>query len=378
MNDDLPDLPPWRPIPPHVRARLRAEFDEGVERPRRDRSASAAAVAVLIALVAGVVVVLRHVAQDTSDAGAPLPIDVADVETALDRCWTAVERTGAADRYPDRGRWTPYLSVGDGELYAVAARAEGRALFCQTTPTTATVSEPTAEALVSREGVVAGTTTTRADVLTVRGEGPHGDFQVAGEVADGMFVALTGTNPNGTVITAEDAPVSGPPGLTVRDRPDGDEPDRASENGRLLGECLRDASKPVLDPDSYQPGASAGGVVLGRSATRLVVCRPVPGTGVAHARSRTLPNGGIPVRTTFSEPLAHGGWVLGGLAPAQAVRLVVEVDGGPPAEGPVVLGTFAVVLPPGTDLVPHETTMRLAAFDAAGTALFDHVLPYAL
>ncbi|MFT7839260.1 hypothetical protein Q5530_24210 [Saccharothrix sp. BKS2] len=377
-DDDIPGLPERRPIPPAVRARLRADFDRDTARSRWSRPAPSAAVVAAAAatvLVVGAVVVLRQTTdQPVPPAAAARPVDAEADRVALDRCWTAVQRHGATDRYPHRSGWTPHFSAGGGALRVVAATAGGVPLFCQTTPTTATVSDPAAGALVSREGVVAGTTTAPDGALPVRGSGPHGDFTVTGRAAGRLFVALTGTNPTGTSTTAGDAPVSGPPGLTTRDRPDGPEPDRASPAGRLLGECLRDASQPVLDPDSYQPGAHADGVVLGRSAIRMVFCRPGPEPGTARVGTRGLTHG-FPVRATFAEPVP-GGLALGGPAPDAATGVSVSVAGAAPVGGPAANGTFVVVLPPGTELVPNRTWVRFTARDAGGVVLFDEELPH--
>ncbi|MET1074352.1 MAG: hypothetical protein ABWY11_17020, partial [Umezawaea sp.] len=78
------------------------------------------------------------------------PVSVVDGQAevvataALDRCWSAVRRQGVADRFPDRSRWRAVLTVGDSQIGVVAARADGKPLFCQTTATTATVTDPSA------------------------------------------------------------------------------------------------------------------------------------------------------------------------------------------------------------------------------------------
>ncbi|QFZ19903.1 hypothetical protein [Saccharothrix syringae] len=382
MNDDIPDLPPWRAIPSPVRAQLRAEFDLGLDDPRPPRvrpSSSVVAAAAVVVLLVGAVIVLRDSAGTTEPAqrtttAAPAPGDEL-VSAALDRCARRAARVGG---YPDRSRWTPSFGVGGDALVVVAARAAGQPVFCQVTPTTVTVSAPAAGALVSREGVVAGTVDAPSGEVRVRGTGPHGDFGFTPSVIDHMYVAMTSTNPTGTRITADDVPVSAPDALTARDRPDGPEPDRASEGGRLLGECLRDASRPLVDPDSYQPGAHAGGIVLGRSATTLVVCRQEAEAGAARVLQTRRLVEGVPVDVVFAEAGPGGGLVVGGRAPAAAVRVAISVDRGTPFEGAAANSTYAVSMPFETRLVHLRTLVRLTAYDAAGTVLYDEEMPYAL
>ncbi|HWO61637.1 MAG TPA: RNA polymerase sigma factor, partial [Umezawaea sp.] len=156
-------------LPSEVRDRVRAEVERGLaRRPRRAVPGRLIAVAAAVVLLAGTVLVLRQVpdaVEQVPDAPHPVAVagaslDQAAAAVALDRCWEAVRQQGLADRYPDRSLWTPSFTAGDSQIGVVAARADGKPLFCQTTPTTATVTDPnaaptsgTAAVLFSREGV---------------------------------------------------------------------------------------------------------------------------------------------------------------------------------------------------------------------------------
>ncbi|MGM1065293.1 hypothetical protein [Saccharothrix sp. Mg75] len=377
----IPGLPEHRPLPPDLRARLRADFEDGIDRPRRRTppALTAAAAAAVTALVVGAVVVLRD-APDVRSATTP-PADgprgsLGAVATgvALDRCWSALRARGLADDYPDRSRWTPVLGEDRPEVDVVAVRAAGEPLFCQTTSTTTTVSDLNG-LLVTREGVVAGTTDAAAPVVS--GTGRHGSYDVGTEVADHLYVAMTHTNPAGTSITVdrEPLPAAGTPAVVLRDRPDGPDPDRASEAGRLLGDCLADSSTPVVDPDSYRPGAHVDGLVVGRSATRLVVCRPET-SDTASRRVSVLEPVGLPVRFRYDGRITVARHVLAGQVPADAAAMTAAVDGGEPVGAVVADGTFVLEVPPGTTLVPEVTELRIRVLDGNGEVIFEGEVPY--
>ncbi|MBY8847267.1 hypothetical protein [Saccharothrix longispora] len=372
----IPGLPEHRPLPPEVRARLRADFEDGIDRPRHRTAQSAltaVAAAAVTALVVGAVVVLRDV-PDLRPAAPPPPLGgslgAVGVEAALDRCWSALRAEDLADAYPDRSLWTPVWGEDRPEIDVVAARAAGEPLFCQTTATTATVSDLNG-LLVTREGVVAGTTDAAAPV--VAGTGAHGPYDVEADVADHLYIAMTHTNPTGMAITVDGVPLpgAGAPAAVVRDRADGPEPDRESEAGRLLGDCLATASKPVVDPDSYRPGAHVDGLVLGRSATRLVVCRAWPVERVSHARPRTLEALGFPVRFHYDGHTFDGAHTLAGQVPADAAGMTVSVDGGAPVRAVVADGTFVLRLDPEVALVPGVTPLRVEVLDGRGAVILD-------
>ncbi|GAA3463034.1 hypothetical protein ACFFSW_02625 [Saccharothrix longispora] len=369
----IPGLPEHRPLPPEVRARLRADFEDGIDRPRHRTAPSAltaVAAAAVTALVVGAVVVLRDVPDLRPAAPPPLggSLGAVGVEVALDRCWSALRAEDLADDYPDRSRWTPVWGEDRPEIDVVAVRAAGEPLFCQTTATTATVSDLNG-LLVTREGVVAGTTDVAAPV--VAGTGPHGPYDVEADVADHLYIAMTHTNPTGMAITVDGVPLpgAGAPAAVVRDRADGPEPDRESEAGRLLGDCLATASEPVVDPDSYRPGAHVAGLVLGRSATRLVVCHGWPAERVSQARTRTLEVLGFPVHFHYDGHISGGRRTLAGQVPVDAVGMTVSVDGGEPVRAVVADGTFVLRLDPEVALVPGVTLLRVEVLDGRGAVV---------
>ncbi|MET1075609.1 MAG: sigma-70 family RNA polymerase sigma factor, partial [Umezawaea sp.] len=285
-----------RALPAELRTRLRAEFDHGLDhRPRRSFRLPAVVLAAVV-LLAGTVFVLRQT-PDAPPAAAVAgpPLNEKAAAAALDRCWSAVRGRGMADRFPDRSRWQPVLTVGDSQIGVVAARADGKPLFCQTTATTATVTDPsaapgtgTAAVLFSSEGVVAGVTDVDWRLIALKGTGPSGSVAVRAETGGHMFVARTGVNLAGAALTISETgsedptavrtlTAPAPPAVVVSDRPDGPAPDRTSEAGRALGDCLARSPHPLPDPDSYQTGAlvtyPGGLVVLGRNSGSTVTCQ---------------------------------------------------------------------------------------------------------
>ncbi|PRY44959.1 hypothetical protein [Umezawaea tangerina] len=383
------DIPPRRALPADLREHLRAEFEQGVdERPRRPVRVPVVAAAAAVVLLAGTVFVLRQMPDAETPAAVPPAFDPVTVNIALDRCWNAVRDGGAADRFPDRSRWTPSFSVGDAQLGVVAARADGRPFFCQTTPTTATVSDPAAApdtgvaaVLASREGVVAGVLDAGRDALSLEGKGVHGSAAVTAVVGDRMFVALTGINPTGTTFTsgdkAVDQPLAAPPppAAAVRDHPDGPAPDRASETGRMLGDCLSRSANPVLDPDSYQPVLTiahpGGTLVIGRTASTLAACGP-KGAVVRTTIAPLVESGAV--MPDLLVDVGGGRQVLGGeIGDSSMVVATAELGfaGGQTRQAAVAGRIFAVLVPEGVHLDPESSAVHVVLRGANGGVLLE-------
>jgi hypothetical protein len=360
-------------------------------------------VAAAVVLLAGTVLVLRQVPDVAGQApDAPHPVAVAGASldraaaaVALDRCWAAVRQQGLADRFPDRSLWTPSFTAGDSQVGVVAARADGKPLFCQTTPTTATVTDPnvapgsgTAAVLFSREGVVAGVTDVDWSRIALKGIGPHGSALLKAESGDHLFVGRAGVNLTGTRVSineidSEDptavrelAPPA-PPAVLVRDRPDGPAPDRASDAGIALGDCLARSSLPVPDPDSYQPGAlvtyPGGRVVLGRSTDSLVTCRS--DEEKTEAVRTLLVNSGAAAVMNVLTVVAGDRVIFGGELRPEVSTLEISLGGGPPQPVTVADRTFAFLVPSfdpsGVQARPDPLVVHAVARDANGGRLYE-------
>ncbi|MCS7477152.1 RNA polymerase sigma factor [Umezawaea endophytica] len=388
-------------LPPALRDRLRVEVEQGVARravPRR-----LIAVAAAVVLLAGTVLVLRQVPDVAAPApdvphrvavaGASLDREAAGV--ALDRCWAAVLQQGLADRFPDRSLWTPSFTAGDSQVGVVAARADGKPLFCQTTPTTATVTDPTlaptsgtAAVLFSREGVVAGVTDVDWDRIALKGTGPHGSVLLKAESGDHLFVGRAGVNLGGTRISVNEidsedptavrelvAPA--PPAVLARDRPDGPAPDRASDAGSALGDCLARSSRPLPDPDSYQPGAlvtyPGGRLVLGRSTDSLVTCRS--DQEKTEAVRTLLVNSGASAVMNVLTIVEGDRTILGGELRPEVSTMEISLGDGPPEPVIVADRTFAFLVPSfapsGPGARPYPLVVRAVARDANGVQLYE-------
>src|SRR4051812_25755390 len=148
MSDDLRGLPPRRTLPDDVRDRLRAEVRQGITKRRPTRVWYAAAAAVVV-LAAGAVVATQALRQQ-SVAGPPpppdpenrLPPDAKGAAAALARGGAAGGGGGKRARVPPRGGWAPLFRGVRGGAWVVAAPAGGKPMFCETTATTVTLSDP--------------------------------------------------------------------------------------------------------------------------------------------------------------------------------------------------------------------------------------------
>ena len=375
MTDEPRGITPHRPLPPGLRTQLRAEFDEATTR-KRTLSTPVLAAAAAVALLAGTVFVLRQTPDPSTATTAAY--DPAVAKVALDRCWSAVRTRNATARFPDRSLWTPVFTVGDSQLGVVAARADGKPLFCQTTPTTATVSDPATAALFSREGVVAGESDDQV-ALTVAT--PIGSTTVHAELRDHLFVALTSTNLTGARITA--GPPDGPqqtliptsPAIALRDHPDSPFADRTSPEGIALGDCLSRAAKPVVDPDSYEPGAfvtyPGGRFSIGRSPFTVVFCRW--GQQRSDASVESLVLGGVPALFNRSTDLGNGFRVLTGQLTDAVATLDVGFGDGPLLPASVARRTFAILVPADVD---GSTLVHAVARGPAGEVVFENDWPF--
>jgi hypothetical protein len=196
------DLPPRRPLPFDVAARMRARLVAGMSTPaagRFDRIRSPLAVAAGVTVLAGGAMI---VAQSTHGSGSdPLaaatrttsptststqrgsgkptsavrpPLRVVAPRTEdLDRCATVAHASPRAHEFPPRSAWQPLYAVEAGGHRITAYRENGtKPGFCDTTATTATVSDPSAEPMS----------------LDERGGDPgHGEFSY-----EGLYLSAAG------------------------------------------------------------------------------------------------------------------------------------------------------------------------------------------
>ncbi|WP_410622041.1 hypothetical protein [Amycolatopsis sp. cmx-8-4] len=406
-------LPARRALPDDVRDRLRANVREGIAKPRRKPHVWYAAAAAVLVLAAGAVVVTRQVRPPAGTApavtgGGGLTLDAKLATASLDRCWAAVRAAGKTDRVPPRAEWVPLFTDEQNGDAVVAATAAGRPMFCETTATTVTLSDPgatpayapgtrTGLLLRSATGLAAGVldpALPRADFIVKTGGGSASSWRLGFSPVSRQFVAFTGAIPakaqlaigNGRASILPDAPA---PLLAVTDRP---EPaDRTSAAGRALGDCLTDAGEVIPDAAAYRPGPllAEGGyqVVMGRRGDRVIVCTREPDYWRPGTQARAYPdlagNRQVPARVL---PVDTLGSPEAGAAPGQArVPLAVVLPASATAAGfefgtdsggdLVVTDGMALAWVPRSHAGKADAQVHVRAFDAHGEVVYDGTLP---
>ncbi|MBE8521590.1 hypothetical protein ILP97_29575 [Amycolatopsis sp. H6(2020)] len=418
MSDDFGfgGLPARQELPDDVRARLRAELRQGIAKPRRTKHVWYAAAAAVVVLAAGAVVATRVIRQPADVAPAPpaggaLTLDARVATTALDRCWAAVQAAGKTGRVPPREDWVPLFTEVLQADAVVAATAAGKPLFCETTETTVTVSDPgatpayapgthTGLLLHSPTGVVAGVVDpgTAPALLGSRTEGGDTMAQsIRTSPVSGQFVVLTRTALWTTTLTVENPSVPStavlpqpPPWLVMAvDRPVTAE--RTSPAGRALDECLNTSEQVIPDAAAYAPGplleAEGYQVVTGRRDDLVVVCATQPDYQHAGKRKsrayadfsgpRTPPVRAVRVETLGAveaggEPGKSRTPFVASL-PLNAVKATVDFGAGTGGEVDVVDG-MALTWIPKERYVP-DASAHVVARDAKGTVVYDGSLP---
>jgi hypothetical protein len=411
MNDRLTP-PTRRALPSDVRDRIRAKVSAGLApasttRTNRLRAPLAAAASVAV-LAAGAMIVVQSVSgvpggvgtsttSPSTTSGASLNRQEANAE--LDRCWAAVQHEGKAEQFPDRAQWRPVFNYSSGAVHVTAARAAGKPLFCETTYTRVTVSDPNATptyapgtkagaVLTSRLGTTAGV----VDPSWPRmwWTGPR-DAAAPATVKDGLFlvfqshektgavdpISVTGNDPART--SADPAPLPAAPtsAVSIVDRPTVPAPDRSSPRGRLLDECLKaaDENLGVVDIESWAPGAVAQQgddyVIMARNAYGFTQCARIGGSVAfaSYIRGADAIDQRMPVSTDGIWDLADG-FVVSGTVPVRAGRLQVEL-----ARGPVVAdvanSTFALFIPPSAIGPTNPKSLTVRLYDASNNLIYD-------
>jgi hypothetical protein len=158
------DLPPRRELPFEVRERMRARVAAGLdaEPGRADRLRGPLAVAAGVTVIAAASVAI--LAQSTAGSGhssgstptgrpttttavptLPDPVLTTGKAEDLDRCWNVVQTSPRMPEFGPRQNWKASWATALNGHRITAFRAGDRPMFCDTTTTTATVSDPTAE-----------------------------------------------------------------------------------------------------------------------------------------------------------------------------------------------------------------------------------------
>lgn len=308
MSDPM-DFPPPRALPDSVRDLARRELAEGMadtRRPSRRTPLVIAAAVVLLAATGAVVAEgsrggTAELAVGPTSAPSPPPQlpppDPAAMFHARDGWAPAdvVDRCAAvAGDLPPKQQWRPITTtvVHATTLTVFSSGGEDGMFFCETTPSSVTVSAPavpdTGGAVakihfISPNGSVGGFVRTPVEQLMLQPIGP-GRLSAHALVVGDIFLAPQGFRDveNGVTFVVDgerehqsvDVPRPSTPTVD-RPQPPGD---RTSEEGRGLGACLDGSQRYVPTPANWQPGAHAvlsdtSEVQLGRSGDLLAVCR---------------------------------------------------------------------------------------------------------
>lgn len=337
---------------------------------RRPRYLPFLYVAAVVSLVAagGVLLVAEPLPRNS-------PSEPPRDEITLTRCAAAVDQAGKSALYPNVSTWRPLIfsdGTSDDDRTVLGIATDSQPFFCEVTETTVTVSDPnaprnyaagskTALLLLTKNGVAAGVVDPSWPAAFI-----YSETGAAQQVPhEGMFVHEIGVyRPPVMVKRAEtdrsqaapsssdftggvELPEPAPPAVSVVDRRSGPV-DRASELGRKLGSCLANSDQVVLDPDTYNPGARVGDLIVARSATKIGACVSGPEQTTFRSGFRLSEAGS----STFAFYPGHVGSrpTLAGTVPRGTTRMDIRFANGITVHPDVANGTFAVVIPPQVEL----------------------------
>ncbi|OLZ58155.1 hypothetical protein [Amycolatopsis keratiniphila] len=416
MSDE-PVYPPHHAMPDDVRARMRSAVREGIAKPRRKARVWYAAAAAVVLVASGVAAAAQSLRQQGAAPGPEpaaggLTLDTGLATSSLDRCWAAVRAAGKSDRLAPREEWVPLFTDVMLDVSVVAATAAGKPMFCETTLTTVTVSDPDAAPayapgtrtgllLQSATGMIGGVLDPAwpGAGLAFQAEDSGGGDTLEASPLTHQFVSFTWTAPAKTRLSVygpagaatTTLPSAPPPLLSTVDRPIAPA-DRTSPAGRALDECLSGAVDAVSDAAGYRPGAlldkDGYRVVLGRLGDRSLACTTVPDPRrpgrtkmrvyqdhfeLPPTRPRTIPMqplGGVEdggERGNARTPYA------GTLLPETAVTVTCDFGAGRTSTTDVVDRTFVVFLPKEMN-DPFPQGVGIQARDAHGAVVFEGAL----
>lgn len=395
-------FPPRRELPDDLRERLRDDVLTRLGRPRRGRWAPVAAAVLLLVGGVSVGTQLWRVETPVSDPG---PAPVVDVATrTLNRCWAAVQLAGKTDRIAARDEWvSSYVQESGSEILA-AFTAAGKPVFCATTPSTVTLTDPNAEPsyakgtrtgllLHTTSGIVAGVADPTWARIELSYEDGLGILLEAVHPAARQFSGFTGTDPAEARFWAgkwdkdqiersgarEELPAPPPPLFTVTDRPG--EP--LASAATALAKCLDGLPQPPADRASYQPGATLENgpyqVVLARNGEHGAACTTEPdpanpGGTIHRFVLDTFIGLSLPVRR-LSVPELGGKVPFVGILDPAVTAMTAGFETGGKVNIPLLNGTFAVWLPADAKPTDDKGNTWVRASDAKTRPVFNGYVP---
>lgn len=409
----MTDLPPFQPLPDHVRDKARQEIVEGLDRKPPAWRGPLTIAATVVTLAAGAVVVGQAMwTPGTTPLATPPtsgPRQFQGLDTSelyeIKRGFAPpgmAERCAAAKpENPPVAQWRPVLSVYSNGVTIAAFEAPAGRIFCTTTVTTAAVSAPTKQELggvparvlfAAPNGAMAGLVPPGVRHLGINRSEAVGDHTiVAGShaaVVDSLFLVPGGFNRPGNpisfLIDGDEVPATEVPAVTmpVTDRPQSPA-DRTSEAGQRLRTCLADQQFNVPDPDQFVAGAyvklsEKSEVQLGSFGNLLLQCRFQSGQEPTMlAQDQVGPGEGQRYNTIsaawhyFDFQADQNGSsssdkraIVGQVLDQRAASITVTAPGLAEQSAVIANGTYVL---PGP--VPPDTTAKITVKDASGAVL---------
>ena len=388
MTEDWkPFLAKPRAMPEEIRDQVRAKaFGDTPTRESKLRTQLVVAAAATAVIAGGWLSSMTS--GDSNSAAARDPEIAPNAAADLDRCWAALVSTGKTDRYPRRSTWRAVVTAREPGKSVIGIRAGETPVFCETTVTSVTVSDPaatphyvegtgTAVTVVTGSGSVGGIADPTWEAVAVE----WGSRIKLADVRDGMWI-ISALPTDATVTWRASPSLPGVPRREVKDLPRPDDSavvvvnrpippgDRASPSGINLGECQERTRPRPADAQYWRPGAltSVGGVtvVTARLGELVAVCLSEP------TRSTFEVVAGQDLR---AQPLRHVRLVKGAAgAGARAVGFVqpdvtmtVKIGDTAPRAVPITETGFAIEIPeelaPKPESVPTGVEIVLTRLD---------------
>jgi hypothetical protein len=417
IDDDFAFTPPAeRTMDPVLRAHLAQRVFTSIAQPRVTRRRgpvlAVAAVAVLAAISAVIATVIGH---SVSSPATPSVSIATNLELA--RCAATADRAGFHG-LDDQSTLTSIFSAsGFGRQVTGLRIASGQAVFCETTATTVTISQPNQPSTVSHgaparnllesdDGVIAGLVPAGTTGLTVNvdktipmgGQGPYSSVGTA-TVSDGMFI-FVGLQPVAiapSMVTGEDKAITEDGGAL----PPGDHPrltkaapaltfavDRPAPGATTpqLTQCLNGVAagkhESVLDQASLsagstattQEGSDSTKTVIAYNATQAATCSVSAGDlhGTSFLSSTRVPlTDQHPVQLLDS--MANH-WTdrfeFDGMIAANVGKITIASDGST-VDASITGPTFAAVIPiSGDKLTVDESAIIVTILDTTGKTIY--------
>jgi hypothetical protein len=346
--------------------------------------ATAAGIALL---VSGIVALTHHgpglQRNDPNPTVVELAVDSTQVTAEVDRCWDAAQRLAKEARFPDRSEWRPVLSITAGGLSSVTAiQTNSRPLFCETTNSSVTLSNPSADPAYAPDTKTAAMLTTVNGTVAGVADPSWPDMRVAvtskyrGDVTGtairqaGLFIFQSFTSTvDGNVRASAEAGApelvlpkpAAPFGTVDPGYPPGD---RSSSHGVQLGRCVEEAKSVGPDAETWNPGA-----VVEANGQRLIMAANPGGVSACLQRGQQAELMPYISRTTLVTapqllsvvPTVGGRALLAGLIPPGVARMQLTFADHTTMTADVAESTFAVLMPPDVSAPKNLTCTLLGA-----------------